>query len=61
MSEEKMIYSQSKTIGVLEQRKLLELGRPLNRMLTQEEFIKIVSVYDEAIDRLMRESGEVIE
>ena len=58
--DSKMIYSQSETIGVVEQRKLLELGRPLNRMLTQEEFLLIVGVYNRVIDRLLKENGEVV-
>lgn len=59
--DEKLIYSKSETIGVAEQRKLLELGRTLNRMLTVEEFTKIVIIYNGCIDRLMKESGEVLE
>ena len=57
MIDEQLLYSQSETIGVLEQRKLIELARPLNRMLTQEEFIAIACVYDMAIKRLMKENG----
>ena len=58
MNEEKLFYSHSETIGVLEQRKLIELARPLNRMLTQEEFVAIACVYDMAIKRLIKENGE---
>ena len=58
MDENKNLYSQSETIGVLEQRKLIEIARPINRMLTQAEFIAIVHVYNGAINRLLKENGE---
>lgn len=58
MTDNKNLYSQSETIGVVEQRKLIELGRPLNRMLTKEEFLAIASVYNGAINRLLKENGE---
>ena len=58
MDDNKNLYSQSETIGVLEQRKLIEIARPINRMLTQAEFIAIVNVYNGAINRLMKENGE---
>ena len=58
MSDEKMIYSVSETIGVKQQRQLIELARPLNQMLTQSEFMAIVGVYNGAIDRLLKEGGE---
>ncbi len=57
MNDEKLLYSQSETIGVLEQRKLIELARPLNRMLTKNEFIAIVNIYNGVIDRLIKENG----
>ena len=57
MKDEKLLYSQSETIGVLEQRKLIELARPLNRMLTRNEFISIVNIYNGVIDRLIKENG----
>ena len=58
MDDNKNLYSQSETIGVVEQRKLLELGRLFNKMLTQEELISIVNVYNGAINRLLKENGE---
>ena len=58
MDDNKNLYSQSETIGVVEQRKLIDLGRPLNRMLTREEFIAIVNVYNGVINRLLKENGE---
>lgn len=57
MKNEKFLYSQSETIGVLEQRKLIELARPLNRMLTKDEFIAIVNTYNGVIERLIKENG----
>ena len=57
MNDEKLLYSQSETIGVLEQRKLIEVARPLNRMLTHEEFIAIVNIYNGVINRLIKENG----
>ena len=61
MDDETSIYSQSETIGVVKQRKLIELGRALNRMLTVQEFTAIAIIYSGCIDRLMKESGEVME
>ena len=41
-----------KTIGVVEQRGLLEITRDLGRLLTEEEFDQIIMVYEKVTDRL---------
>jgi len=55
MSQENL-YSKSETIGVAEMRKLTELNRTLLQMLTKEEFLAIVGVYQGVIDRLIKEN-----
>lgn len=59
MEEDKLIYSQQEQIGVVEQRKLIELGRALNKILTKSEFTDIVVIYGGVVERLIKESGEV--
>ena len=44
-----------KTIGVVEQRGLLEITRDLGRLLTKEEFDEIMMVYKKVTDRLLTE------
>ena len=44
-----------KTIGVVEQRDLLEITRDLGRLLTKEEFDEIMMVYEKVTDRLLAE------
>ena len=44
-----------KTIGVVEQRGLLEITRDLGRLLTKEEFDEIMMVYKKVTDRLLAE------
>jgi len=58
MDDDKYLYSQQEQIGVVKQRKLLELSRPLNRMLTQAEFIAIVNICNGVINRILKENGE---
>lgn len=43
-------------IGVSEQRQLLELTRGLMRAINREEFLQIVGVYNNAIDRLTEQA-----
>lgn len=54
---EQYIGSVSPTIGVKEQRQLLEMQRTMNALLTQEEYVKIMAVYGSAIDRVFKENG----
>lgn len=54
---EQYISSISPTIGVKEQRQLLEMQRTMNALLTQEEYVKIMAVYGSAIDRVFKENG----
>ena len=42
-----------KTIGVVEQRSLLEIIRDLGKLLTKEEFDEIIMVYEKVTDRLL--------
>lgn len=59
MSSNKDMYisSISETIGVTEQRQLLELSRNVNSMLTLEEFKSIMAIYGKAIDRVLKENN----
>lgn len=43
-------------IGVSEQRQLLELTRGLMGAINREEFLQIVGVYNNAIDRLTEQA-----
>ena len=45
-----------KTIGVVEQRGLLEITRDLGRLLTKEEFDEIMMIYKRVTDRLLTEA-----
>ena len=45
-----------KTIGVVEQRSLLEITRDLGRLLTKEEFNEIMMIYKRVTDRLLTEA-----
>lgn len=54
---EQYIGSISPTIGVKEQRQLLEMQRTMNALLTQEEYVKIMAIYGSAIDRVFKENG----
>lgn len=56
MEEKDIIIKNS--IGVGQQRQLLELTRELARALTEEEFLKIVSVYNSVVNRLIRQAEE---
>ncbi|MDU5110290.1 MAG: hypothetical protein E6248_07565 [Clostridium sp.] len=56
MEEKDIIIKNS--IGVGQQRQLLELTRELARTLTEEEFLKIVSVYNSVVNRLIKQAEE---
>lgn len=56
MEEKDIIIKNS--IGVGQQRQLLELTRELVRALIEEEFLKIVSVYNSAVNRLIKQAEE---
>jgi hypothetical protein len=56
MEEKDIIIKNS--IGVGQQRQLLELTRELVRALTEEEFLKIVSVYNSVVNRLIKQAEE---
>lgn len=44
------------TIGVVEQRNLIEAARDLGRAMTEEEYLSIMLVYKKVIDRLTIEA-----
>lgn len=44
------------TIGVMEQRNLIEVARNLGRAMTEEEYISIMLVYQKIIDRITIEA-----
>lgn len=48
---EKLIEIDYETIGIMEQRQLFEFAS-LNKALTYEEYIQIVMVYKNVVDRL---------
>ena len=52
--ENKSIVPNWETIGVAEQRHLFEIAQVCNRVLSEEDFLKIVKVYQDVIDRLAK-------
>ena len=59
MDNEKSIPAGDNTIGVLELRNLMELGSGLNRVLNQDEYMQIVLVYKNVIDRLFKTASDL--
>lgn len=57
MKREELISSKSETIGVPQIRNLMELGRTMNCILTQDEYVSITCVYGRAAERMLRENG----
>lgn len=51
------IGSISPTIGVKEQRDLLQISRQVNAMLTMSEYASIMAIYGHALDRILKENG----
>ncbi len=58
MGDEKLIHSHSEQLSVAAIRNLKIMAKDLDLMLNQTEYLKIVSVYNECIDRLLKENGE---
>jgi hypothetical protein len=56
-NDEVYIGSISPTIGIAEVRKLRELSKTMDLMLTKEEYIGIMAIYGQAIDRIMKENN----
>ena len=54
--KEENIRVNYETIGVVEQRSLLEITRDLGRLLTKEEFNEIMMIYKKVTDRLLAEA-----
>lgn len=59
MDNKKSIPIGNDAIGVAEQRNLIELGRGLNRALNQEEYMQIVFIYKNVIDRLFKTASDL--
>lgn len=55
--DEVYIGSVSPTIGVAEVRKLREISRTMDLILTKNEYISIMAIYGQAIDRIMKENN----
>ena len=53
--KEENIRVNYETINTEKQRDLLEITRDLGRLLTEEEFNEIITVYKKVIDRLWKE------
>lgn len=60
MNDNQMLVSKSETIGVPQIRNLMELTQTMGKMLTQEEYEQIATVYGNAIERVLKENGEEI-
>ena len=56
--KEENIRINYETIGVMEQRNLIEAARNLGRAMTKEEYFSIMLVYQRIIDRLVDEAAE---
>lgn len=54
--KEENIKINYETIGVIEQRNLIEAARDLGRAMTEEEYVSIMLVYKKVIDRLTIEA-----
>ena len=55
MSKEMMYEINYKSINTVKQRVLIETSRDLGRLLTEEEFNEIMTIYKKVIDRLCDE------
>lgn len=59
MSKDDELYigSVSSTIGVKEQRDLIQVTKQVMPMLTHEEFVSVMAIYGKALDRIFKENG----
>jgi hypothetical protein len=58
MKDDKLIHSHSVQLPVSAIRNLKIMAKELDLMLNHTEYLRIVSVYNECIDRLLKENGE---
>lgn len=56
-NKELYIGSVSPTIGVKEQRDLIHVSRQVGPMLTNQEFVSIMAIYNQALNRVFKENG----
>ena len=54
--KEENIKINYETIGIMEQRNLIEAARDLGRAMTEEEYVSIMLIYQKIIDRLTIEA-----
>lgn len=54
--KEENIRIEYETLGVMEQRNLIEMSRELGRAMTKEEYNSIMFVYNKVLDRLVDEA-----
>ena len=54
--KEENIKINYETIGIMEQRNLIEAARNLGRAMTEEEYVSIMLIYQKIIDRLTIEA-----
>lgn len=59
MSKDDELYigSVSPTIGVKEQRDLIQVTKQVMPMLTHEEFVSVMAIYGKVLDRIFKENG----
>ena len=51
------IGSVSPVISTVDQRKLLNITKQLHGLLSYNEFNRIMTIYGEAVDRILKENG----
>lgn len=58
--EKEYLYPKSKTISIPQVRQIREVAHTMDLALTEQEFIAIITVYNHAIERLLKENGEEV-
>ena len=57
MDSETYITSLSPTVGAVEVRKLKEISEQIGPLLTINEYMRVMDVFSEAIDRILKENN----